>query len=250
MPASVTFCPAPVSSARFTRGGRPRRRVAGRGPGPGSGGGAPGTATAGRVLAAAAAGCGDAFGRYRAWPPGGTRTRARPRRLLRPFCEVTALLATVAPTATAGSRPVIGSLPSAALSRAGLPSAGRACRGTDPAILDPRRPGSGDVGGCPAGPGALRCRSAEKLSAPEQNSGAEGDRREDAHGDRSVNQSQVGREHPGHQHRHRRNGQEGTGADHVRPPTTRRGAPGCWLPAVVRRAVRGVEAPVVPSGLR
>jgi len=246
-PAPVTFCPTPVPPGRLTRGGGTRRRVAGRGPG--GGGGPPGTAAARRarrrVLAAAAVGYGGTLGRYRAWPPGGVRTRTRCR-LPGLFGEIAVLLAIVVPAAMARSRPVIGCLPRTG----GPPRAGRTGRcGPEPVLPDPRRSGRGAVSGCPGGPSVPRCCSTEKLSAPEQNSGAESERREDAHGDRSVDQSQAGREHPGHEHRHRRNGQKGTGADHVRPPATRRGAPGCWLPAVVRRTVRGVEAPVVPSGL-
>ena len=198
-----------------------------------------------RVLAAPTVGHGGTLGRYRAWPPGGVRTRTRCR-LPGLFGEIAVLLAIVVPAAMARSRPVIGCLPRTG----GPPRAGRTGRcGPEPVLPDPRRSGRGAVSGCPGGPSVPRCCSTEKLSAPEQNSGAESERREDAHGDRSVDQSQAGREHPGHEHRHRRNGQKGTGADHVRPPATRRGAPGCWLPAVVRRTVRGVEAPVVPSGL-
>jgi hypothetical protein len=241
-PVTVTLCPAAVPPGGLTRGGGARRRVAGRGPG----GGPPGTAATCRMLAAAAAGYGGTFGRYRAWPPGGIRTRTRCR-LPGPFGKVAILLALVAPGATASSRPVAG----CCLPRTGGPHrAGRTGRGgPEPFLPDPRRSGPVGVSGCPAGASVPHCCLTEKLSAPEQNSDAEGERREDAHGDRSVDQSQAGREYPGHQHRHRRDGQEGTGADHVRPPTTRRGAPGCWLPAVVRRAVRGVETPVVPSGL-
>jgi hypothetical protein len=224
-PASVTFCPGPVPSRGLARGGGLGRRVAGRLPG--SGGRPRGTTAAdrvdGRVLAATPAGHGGALGRYGPWPPAGTRARAGCR-LPRPFCEVAVFLATVAWGTAVASLPVIG-----CLCRTGRPGP----VGLDPSRRDGGRPGPGDVSGCPAGPDVSRCCAPEKLSAPEQNSDAEGERREDAHGDRSVDQSQTGREHPGHQHRHRRNGQEGTGPDHVRPPTTRRGAPGSWLPAVV-----------------
>jgi hypothetical protein len=221
-PASVTFGPGPVPSRGLTGGGGTGRRIAGARSG--SGGGPHGAAATGcvgrRALAAATVGYGGALGRYRAWPPPGTRTGCG---LLWPFGEVAVLFATVAPAATARSCPVVGCLPRTRTGRGG-PHPGR------PA---PRRPGPGDISGCPAGPDVPRGCFTEKLSAPEQNSDAECDRRENAHGDRSVDQSEAGREHPGHQHRHSRDRQEGAGPDHVRPPTARRGAPGGWLPAVV-----------------
>ena len=175
------------------------------------------------------------LGSNRAWPPTGTRTRAR-RRLPRPFGEVAVHLATVAAAAASRSRQAIGGL----RRTSDQPGTGRLTRtsppgpgGPDPGGPDPGRRGTGDVSCCPAGPDLPRCCFSEKLSAPEQNSDAESERREDTHGDRSVDQSQAGRGHSGHQHHHRRNGQKGAGPDHVRPPTTRRGVPGGWLPAVV-----------------
>jgi hypothetical protein len=107
-PASVTFGPGPVPSRRLTRGGGTgtARRVAGGRPG--SGGGPHGTATADRVgrrvLAAATAGYGGALGRYRAWPPAGTRTGCC---LLWPFGAV-AVRATLTLATTARSCQVIG----------------------------------------------------------------------------------------------------------------------------------------------
>jgi hypothetical protein len=152
-PAPVTFCPAAVPPGGLTRGGAMRRRVAGRGPV----GGPPGTAATLRVrrraLAAAPAGYGGTLGRYRAWPPGGIRTRTRCR-LPGPFGEIAVPLAIVAPAATAKSHPVIGCLPRTG----GLPCAGRTGRcGPEPVLPDPRRSGPGAVSGCPGGPGVPRC---------------------------------------------------------------------------------------------
>ena len=208
----------------------------------GPGGGLGRTAPAGRVtrgVAPSGRQRAAALGRDSAWPPAGTCGRPAGSGLARPLAAVAALVAVipaavipaavipaaVAPAAAPGTGPV-----SRCLSRVGGscgrggPVPGRLVPGRlGPGLLSPGRLGPG-LSGCPAGPDIPRCCRTKKLSAPEQNSDAEGERREDTHGDRSVDQSQAGREHPGHQHRHRRNRQEGTGPDHVRPPTTRRGS--------------------------
>ena len=189
---------------------------------------------------------GAALGRYSAWPPAGTAA-APPDAAFRGRSPRSPSLSPSSggrhPGASSRPPSPLPPRPARARSSAACPaSADRAAAAARSRPAGPGRLGPGLLSP-PAGPWPQRLPSRagcppllphhEKLSAPEQNSDAEGERREDAHGDRSVDQSQAGREHPGHQHRHRRNGQEGTGPDHVRPPTTRRGAPGSWLPAVV-----------------
>jgi hypothetical protein len=116
------------------------------------------------------------LGRYRGGPPGGIGVRGsartgfpRPcRKITLPFA-VTPLALT--PTVTFGRDLVTGRRP------------------------DRNRPGIGRLSGRRARLSALRCGCGlpEKLSPPEHDSGGEGDRRENAHGDRQVDQAQVAR---------------------------------------------------------
>ena len=217
---AVTFGPCPVTARGLAVGGSACRRFPWHRSAPGgrrSHGTSPGGRVARRVLTDAAGRRRAALGGYGTWPPAGAG--AAGRGLPHPFGKIIVVLAVAAPTAAPGASPVACHLSGTGRSGAGEPGHGR--------------PETGRVSGCPAALGAARSGVPEKLSAPEQNSGAEGDRREDAHGDRQVDKHQAGRDYPGHESHHRRSAEEGAGPDHVRPPTARHGAPGCPLPAVV-----------------
>ena len=165
-----------------------------------------GAATAARVPAATAARRRDPLGRYRGGPPGGaTIGGGAGRRFPLPCGEITLLFA-VTPVALAPAATAVPPTRSPA-----------ACQHRN-------RPGLGRLSGSPARLSALRCACAlpEKLSPPEQDPGGESDRREDAYGDRKVDQAQVGRGHPSDEYRHRHCGEEGARAGSTRPPIARR----------------------------
>jgi hypothetical protein len=119
-----------------------------------------------RAPAAAAGRRRATLGRDGAGPPAGAL--ARSGRLPQPFGKPTVPLPTALAvvTATTAARLVTRCL--ADIDRPGY---------------GPQRPGRSGLIGRPAGPGFPRSGLPEKLPAPEQNSGAESERREDAHGD-------------------------------------------------------------------